>query len=198
MWERYEELINGFVDNNLGVSNFFIPEPLFAALRNHLEEQYFDGQFTVAGIGDVNNRVVNSTIRRDKIFWIDSSTKIKAEQEFIELVEGFILYLNRTCYTGINAYEFHYAVYEPGTFYKRHKDQFKTNSARKFSLVSYLNDDWQETDGGNLMLYPNEETIVSIPPTAGKTVFFKSDEMEHEVAVCTRPRLSITGWLKRV
>lgn len=198
MIEKFEELIDGYLNNGAGISNFFIPRPLVAQLREHLDNLYFDGHLSVAGIGDVNNRVVNDTIRRDKIFWINSATENDAEKKFIELVEAFILYLNRTCYTGINAYEFHYAVYEPGTFYKRHKDQFKTNSERKFSLVSYLNEDWEEVDGGHLMLYPEDDDIVAIAPTAGKTVFFKSDEMEHEVAVCTKPRFSITGWLKRI
>ena len=38
----------------------------------------------------------------------------------------------------------------------------------------------------------------SIEPTAQKAVFFKSDEMEHEVMVAHRARMSITGWLKQV
>lgn len=198
MIEKFEELIDGYLNSGVGVSNFFIPDALVLQLRKRLDNLYFDGQLSVAGIGDINNRVVNDTIRRDKIFWIDSNTKDAAELEFIELIEAFITYLNRTCYTGVNAYEFHYAVYEPGTFYKRHLDQFKTNNNRKFSLVSYLNTNWEEVDGGQLLLYPKADEVLSVPPEIGKTVFFKSDELEHEVAVCTKPRYSITGWLKRI
>lgn len=33
-------------------------------------------------------------------------------------------------------------------FYKRHKDQLKKNSHSKYSLITYLNDNWQEADGG--------------------------------------------------
>jgi SM-20-related protein len=47
------------------------------------------------------------------------------------------------------------------------------------------------------MIYQNETTN-TILPTMQKAVFFKSDEMEHEVSVAHRPRMSITGWLKRV
>jgi SM-20-related protein len=35
-----------------------------------------------------------------------------------------------------------------------------------------------------------------ITPTQGKTVFFKSDELLHEVLVTQTTRMSITGWLK--
>ena len=115
----------------------------------------------------------------------------------MEQVEDFMDHLNRTCYTGLNAYEFHYALYDTGSYYHRHRDQFKNNSDRKYSLITYLNDDWVETDGGSLLVYHDEKTE-SILPTIQKAVFFKSDELEHEVSIANRPRMSITGWLKRV
>ena len=112
-------------------------------------------------------------------------------------MEDFIGHLNDTCYTGINSYEFHYAVYEEGSSYKRHRDQFKTDNNRKFSLINYLNDDWLEEDGGQLLVYQNG-TTQSIQPNAQKAVFFKSDEMEHEVIKANRRRMSVSGWLKRI
>ncbi len=33
-------------------------------------------------------------------------------------------------------------------------------------------------------------------PTQGKAVFFKSNELEHEVLLTNQTRISITGWLK--
>ena len=42
---------------------------------------------------------------------------------------------------------------------------------------------------------PSHLTIVG-PRYAGKSVFFKSNELEHEVLVTYLPRMSITGWLK--
>ena len=44
------------------------------------------------------------------------------ERAFLNQIEAFILYLNDSCYEGINAYEFHYALYETGSSYKRHVD----------------------------------------------------------------------------
>ena len=118
------------------------------------------------------------------------------EQEFLHRVDGFIEHLNRTCYTGINGYEFHYALYEKGSSYKKHKDQFKNDSDRKYSLINYLNENWLEENGGKLKLY-QEEGVQHVSPNAQTAVFFKSDEMIHEVMVSNRSRMSITGWLKR-
>ena len=112
-------------------------------------------------------------------------------------MENFIDRLNSTCYAGINDYEFHYAVYEQGSFYKRHKDQFKNDSNRKYSLISYLNENWLEEDGGELVVYQHG-SAQKILPLSQTAVFFKSDEMEHEVARANRQRMSISGWLKRI
>ncbi|MCY7293104.1 MAG: 2OG-Fe(II) oxygenase, partial [Ferruginibacter sp.] len=81
--------------------------------------------------------------------------------------------------------------------YKRHKDQFKNDSSRKYSLINYLNSNWLEEDGGQLIIYQNEE-IQKIQPQSQTAVFFKSNEMEHEVAKANRSRMSISGWLKSV
>lgn len=136
-------------------------------------------------------------MRGDTIYWMDKKHDNIFEQEFLQQVDVFIEYLNRTCYTGINGYEFHYAVYEKGRGYKRHKDQFRNDSNRKYSLVNYLNQSWLEEDGGQLLVYQNE-TVQKILPRAQTAVFFKSDELEHEVSASGRSRMSVTGWLKRI
>ena len=150
-----------------------------------------------AGIGNDRVKDANQQMRSDKICWLDKNNNNVFEQEFLELAEAFIGHLNSTCFTSINSYEFHYAVYEEGNFYKRHIDQFRSDNQRKFSLINYLNEDWLEEDGGQLYLY-QDETVQKIQPESKTAVFFKSDEMEHEVALCNRSRMSITGWLKQV
>jgi SM-20-related protein len=117
------------------------------------------------------------------------------ENLFFDLMDRFVAYLNSTCYTGITGYEFHYALYETGSFYKRHLDQFRSNKSRAFSMIMYLNADWETKDGGELCVY-HADRIQTIAPENGKCVFFRSNELEHEVLVTHKPRLSITGWLK--
>ena len=197
MQEQFDQLINTFIDNNVGISDKFLPKELCSSLQQNIALLLQEDKMKFAGIG--NDQFANATqqMRGDKIFWLDKKNENKHEQAFLQLIENFIEHLNETCYTGINDYEFHYAVYEPGTVYKKHKDQFKTDNNRKFSLICYLNDDWVEADGGQLVIY-HDGVPQSIVPNAQKAVFFKSDEMEHEVTLAHKSRMSITGWLKRV
>jgi SM-20-related protein len=87
-------------------------------------------------------------------------------------------------------------VYGQGCAYKKHKDQFKTDNNRKFSLICYLNDDGVAATGGQLVVYKNGEAQ-TISPNAQKEVFFKSNEMEHDALLTNKPMMSITGWLKK-
>jgi SM-20-related protein len=197
MQQQFDVLINSFVDNNVGIANNFLSESLSNRLKQNIQQLQQQGQMKYAGIG--NDAITDATqqMRGDKIYWMDKKNNNVHEEEFLNRVEDFIDHLNRTCYTGINDYEFHYAVYGQGSAYKKHKDQFKTDNNRKFSLICYLNDDWVVADGGQLVIYQNGEAQ-TISPNAQKAVFFKSDEMEHEVLLANKPRMSVTGWLKRI
>ncbi|MFD2634174.1 2OG-Fe(II) oxygenase [Pedobacter mendelii] len=110
-------------------------------------------------------------------------------------MDSFILHLNQTCYTGITGYEFHYTMYQKGSFYKKHYDQFKNNGSRKYSMIIYLNIGWKLGDGGELCIY-KKGIAQNISPVNCKSVFFKSDKLEHEVLTTNVVRMSITGWLK--
>jgi SM-20-related protein len=194
--DHFDLLIDSFLDTNVGIDKCFLNKKLCSGLRQHIIELQTNDAMKLAGIGNDEVRDDTQKMRGDKIYWMDKSHPNVFEKEFLEQIEDFIQHLNRTCYTGINDYEFHYAVYEEGSFYKRHKDQFKNDSQRKFSLINYLNEDWLEEDGGQLWLY-QDEGVQKILPQAQTTVFFKSNEMEHEVTKANRNRMSITGWLKQ-
>ncbi len=58
-----------------------------------------------------------------------------------------------------------------------------------------MNENWVIADGGELRIH-HADRLQNISPTNGKGVFFQSDEMEHEVLITNKPRMSITGWLK--
>ncbi|HEY0177890.1 MAG TPA: 2OG-Fe(II) oxygenase [Pedobacter sp.] len=74
-------------------------------------------------------------------------------------------------------------------------DQFGNNVSRQYSMIMYLNAGWQEEDGGELCIH-HDDRLQHISPVNGKSVFFKSSELEHEVMLTNKPRMSITGWLK--
>jgi SM-20-related protein len=190
-------LIDSYLENNIGIDTSFLNVSLAQGLHENILQLQRDGMMTWAGIGNDEIKDSNQEIRGDKIYWLDKSHGNVFEDEFLQLAENLIDRLNSTCYTGINGYEFHYAVYPEGSGYKRHRDQFKNDSNRKYSLISYLNDNWLTADGGELLVY-HDENIQRILPQSQTAVFFKSDELEHEVTKANRERMSISGWLKRI
>ncbi len=197
MPHQFDILIDSYLATNVGIDERFLNERLSRGLQENIRQLQDNEVMTAAGIGNKELKDDTQQMRSDKIYWLDKSNKNIYEQEFLELAEDFIGHLNSTCYTGINSYEFHYAVYDEGSFYKRHLDQFKTDNNRKFSFINYLNEDWLQEDGGQLYLY-QDETVQKIQPESKTAVFFKSDAMEHEVILCKRSRMSISGWLKRI
>lgn len=150
-----------------------------------------------AGTG--NQALVNQdkSVRGDVIYWLDRQHNNAHENTFFDVMDAFVVYLNRSCYTGITGYEFHYTLYETGSFYRKHLDQFRNNDSRQYSMIIYLNTGWLPADGGQLSIYHANGDAQQVDPSSGKTVFFKSSELEHEVQLTNKPRLSITGWLKR-
>lgn len=197
MGNSFDLLIDGYLENKVGIDPGFLSKTLSKGLQENIMQLQNDNLMKAAGIGNNQVKDTGQKMRGDSIFWMDKSNDNKYEQEFLGLMEAFIQHLNSTCYTGINAYEFHYAVYETGSFYKRHTDQFKNDSDRKYSLINYLNDDWLEEDGGQLLVYQTAG-VQKITPHAQTAVFFDSNEMEHEVATANRSRMSISGWLKQI
>lgn len=195
----FEPIIDGILTEGYGIVDDFLTPDEVATLAGRLRTRRAAGQFRAAGIGNQQVTVEN-TIRGDEILWLDEATATPDERAFLHRIDAFVQYVNQTCYLGLRESEFHYALYPPGTFYKRHLDQFWSDSRRKLSVICYLNADWQKDDGGQLALFlPQDdgtERRVTVAPVGGRLVCFESGRLEHEVLPATRERLSVTGWLK--
>lgn len=183
------------MNDKVGLGKDFLSKDLSDQLRNNLLALFFQKEFKVAGIGNNKKYTQDSLIRKDVIYWLDRQHNNIYENSFFDLIDQFVTYLNRTCYTGITSYEFHYAYYAEGSFYKRHLDQFKDNRSRAYSMIMYLNENWATVDGGELCIFHPTHTQI-IPPQNRDIVFFRSAELEHEVLLCYKPRMSITGWFR--
>ena len=195
MEKIYETLIQSLLEKGFGsVVGWFSSEEI-SGLREALKNRYDQDAFRLAAIGKGAVKMKETSIRNDQIHWLNKTDLVPQESCFFTKIDSFIEYLNRTCYAGIRSSEFHYAVYEKGSFYRRHVDQFNNDDRRKFSMVMYLTEDWKEGDGGELMLYGDETT--KIEPIGGKIVIFSS-EIEHEVLLSSHQRLSLTGWLRSI
>lgn len=195
--DQFEALILSLVANQYGVLDNFLDQDTITGLRKNIDILYQNNALQAAGLGNKNVYQLNKKIRGDNIKWIDNDSQNLYEKRVTDKLTNFIAYLNNTCYTSIKTFESHYACYEAGSFYKRHIDQFQSDKGRKFSIVLYLNDSWQTEDGGAISLYPKDALALEFLPLAGRIVFFRSDELEHEVKPSnTRDRLSIAAWLK--
>ncbi|MDO8954543.1 MAG: 2OG-Fe(II) oxygenase [Gammaproteobacteria bacterium] len=154
------------------------------------------GLFQAAKIGHSAAASVNSSIRSDETHWI-SQTDSLAEQRFCIIIEALRHSLNQALYLNLTGFESHFAHYAIGNFYKKHLDRFEAQSTRCVSIVVYLNDNWQEVDGGELILYDKLGLeLAIIQPKAGTLVCFLSDAIPHEVKPALCDRWSIAGWFK--
>ena len=195
MQKIFNTLINSFIENKIGIADHFLSDTLTLHLKENLESLYSAKQLMSAGTGQDTAAAHNKSFRSDIIYWLDREHNNVHENLFFDLMDDFVSHLNETCYTGIHSYEFHYTLYETGSFYKKHLDQFRNNDSRKYSMIMYLNEAWELADGGELCIH-HEDHLQNIAPCNGKSVFFQSNELAHEVLVTHKPRMSITGWLK--
>ncbi len=191
----FNDLVESFINTKVGIADNFLNVTLAAHLKDNLVLLHKHEQLKNAGTGNDALITHNKLTRSDKIYWLDRKHGDMYENAFLDLVDSFILYLNSTCYSGITGYEFHYALYEEGSFYKKHIDQFQNNGSRAYSMIMYLNTGWVVADGGELCIHHTDH-LQHITPTNGKGVFFKSSEITHEVLIANKARMSITGWFK--
>ena len=192
----FEEIITSFLATGVGQSSEFISRELALSLKEILINLNDKNKMFQAGIGHRSDFHKDETYRKDKIYWMEKSSENPDEANFMLLMNSFIQFLNESCYAGVNDFEFHYALYEKGSFYKKHVDQFSQNDSRIYSIILYLNENWCEGDGGELILY-KESDAEKIAPQMGTMVFFDSAKWPHEVLETHVPRYSLTGWLKR-
>lgn len=170
----------------------FLPDPLYFTVRSVFLSKL--PEFSLAGIGALDKHTVQKEIRNDQTYWLDS----KRDEElgnFFELVQETILMFNRYCFLSLSGYEFHFAHYPPGGHYAKHVDQFQNRNNRMISVVIYLNEAWQNGDGGELEIHLPGGGTMLVEPKANTCVMFRSDSVPHAVLESFKPRYSLTGWL---
>lgn len=166
-----------------------------AALRADLLRLCEDGTLREAAVGHGVERSLRQDIRGDSTLWLDDTAAGEAARDFLARLDALRVELNRELFLGLAEVEAHYACYPPGAFYRRHSDRFRDSDVRTVTVVSYLNEEWNPSDGGTLRVYL-PDGAVDMLPQAGTSVFFLS-ELEHEVLPAARQRLSIAAWMRR-
>lgn len=178
-----------------------VSESFAQDLLRSAKKRFENNEFQSAGLNPKDQSLlpnVEKSIRSDSSRWLDSLTKDLQDCEVVALQNLELLQKKLAEYfrIGLTHFECHYAVYQPGEAYTRHTDQKKLNNKRFFSIVIYLNEDWTNSDGGQLVGYGSkDEKVFEITPKMGQAVLFFSD-IEHEVLEAHRPRWSLTGWYR--
>lgn len=156
----------------------------------------FEGNFTPAKVGKNQNRQRVESIRSDWTLWLDPKNPPNELQEVMFFLTELMNQTNRTFYLGLKDYECHLAKYPPAGFYKKHLDRFSIDSSRSLSFIFYLNQEWTLNDGGELVLYHQDQSEVTrILPMPGSFVCFLSGDFPHEVLPAKKERRSLTGWI---
>jgi SM-20-related protein len=196
--QQFESIIEGVLANGYAVCDDFLDKTEVQNLLETFNQRYLTGKFKEAGVGKQIEVQKASLIRGDEILWLETDSLNSAERVLLDRNQAFIDYLNQTCFLGIVDSEIHFAKYDVGKFYRRHRDTFQTQKGRILSVIYYLNLDWIPADGGNLLIYTTEnnlEKTITIAPLAGRLVCFESEKLDHEVTEAFAARFSVTGWL---
>ncbi len=167
-----------------------------AEVRREMDRLRSAGMFTAANVGKGRAAHQEPETRGDGTFWFDPLALSPAQAGLAAFVESIRGGLNEDLFLGLWDWEGHYAVYPPGTFYRRHLDRFANDSKRTVSMVFFFNPAWTPADGGALRIEPPEEGAREILPELGTAVFFRSEKIPHEVMETRRDRYSFAGWLR--
>ena len=169
-----------------------VKDPLVEKLAQH---SLALDNFTLASIGRDGLKQEQLDIRSDETVWLEEDNEL--DRLYLDAMKILQEAMNRRLFMGLKYHEAHYAHYRPGAFYQKHLDAFVGRSSRKLTTVFYLNEAWHESDGGSLLLYDEDETLLeSIVPYIGRLVIFLSDRFPHEVLASHKSRYSIAGWFR--
>lgn len=191
---NWENWMDSLAENDFVVIDDFLIAESLQILLSYFHQKEKESAFSKAAIGQTGDELVIKEIRGDYTYWLDKKTDIQLNTIF-EILEEAKNKLNQLCYLSLSNYEFHLAHYPVGSFYKKHLDQFKNRNNRMISMIIYLNDNWQEGDGGELKVYPKGKNQQLIPPLMNRCVMFKSADLPHEVLKTNVGRKSLTGWM---
>lgn len=200
-WQKYFDahthVFDQLVDDGFSLIDHALPQDLYTQLVQASQEtaDYQAAKITTGGRLE--------TVRSDSTRWIDHQDEVG--MRYLVVLQGLGDVLNQSLYLGIRSVEAHYAQYQIGQFYARHRDNAEGSNIRAISTVLYLNseihdssteDRWRSEWGGELRLEDLHHMRHDILPIANRLVVFQSD-LPHEVLPATQVRRSIAGWLRR-
>ena len=192
----YENLYETITQNLVDYGYIIINDALDTSLVKNLQDLALQNQsYKQAGISSTTKLHLDDTKRRDKTKWLDEDTA--AQSRYLHIMQELQNYLNHSLYLGLTYYESHFALYESDDFYEKHLDSFSKSKNRIVTSVYYLNETWEQEDGGELIIYNKENKhIKTVSPKSDTLVLFLSEKFPHEVLISKKKRYSIAGWFR--
>ena len=194
---KVKNILHDLEERGWSVQENFFSLELIGKLHEQLILLSQQGNLRPAAIGRENNLQIEQTIRSDEISWFEKNRLTSSQKDYLDITQQLQDAINQKFFLGLFEYEVHFALYAANTFYKRHLDQHKNQDSRVLTIITYLNENWSEQDGGALKLYLNDDKEIRVLPKAGTLVCFLSAEFEHEVLPAKRERASLTGWFRK-
>ncbi|WP_069130957.1 2OG-Fe(II) oxygenase [Rhodohalobacter halophilus] len=191
--EQWIEWFDRLAEDDHVVVDDFLSGDLYRQIMAFFSNAEKSDRLKKAGIGASGEFQIKSSVRGDFIYWLDEERDVEISG-FFDLKNELIEKLRRFCFLSLSGSEFHIAKYPEGSHYDRHLDQFNERSNRQITVLIYLNENWKKGDGGELVIYKEQEEIL-VEPVARRLLLFKSDVIEHEVLKTNVSRYSLTGWL---
>ena len=192
---NFDDLLDQLALQEYAIVDDFFEQRQYLALLSTAKAAYDGDAMRRAGIGKTDAYMIETAIRQDQIQWLSPQDPYPAIQTYFEVIDALRTGINQSFFLSLHDYEAHFAAYEKGGFYRKHRDQFRDTDARQISCVYFLNDQWQSDAAGELVMYHPTRTKV-IEPIGNRFVCFRS-HLLHEVLPTNALRLSLTGWIKK-
>lgn len=136
--------------------------------------------------------VRDEAVRSDELAWLTAEETTGALAEAVRAFTTLRDTLNRSAWLGLRSFDLQLARYGPGARYVRHRDAFAGQESRRLTAIVYLNEGWQERDGGQLELCVEPPVLVA--PVIDRLVVFRSELIEHQVLEAHAERWALTAW----
>ena len=188
----YSKITDALVDDGYIIIDNALPPELTQELLEFAKAQ---NSYTKAGISSSSAFHIDKERRRDSTLWLNEDNDIQSK--YLLWTDGLKSYLNQELYLGLSYFETHFSVYEKGDFYEKHIDTFKNYKNRVVTVVYYLNENWNKDDGGELVIYDKNNTLLTkVLPYGNRMIVFMSEKFPHEVLPAKDTRYSIAGWFR--
>lgn len=196
---KYSRIVEELANFGWSVCDDFLETDQIRQLADEARAQWQEGGFRQARVGTGSAQQVRTEIRSDFVHWLDESELTAAQRIYWDALERLRREINQTLFLGLFEFEGHLTVYPGGAFYRKHLDQFKYARQRVVTCILYLNQNWRDSDRGQLRLYleqDRDDLYRDILPQGGRLVIFISEQFYHEVLPAQRERMSLTGWFR--